>query len=95
MTTWHTTTPPQDGTQIVAVGRVLWEDDFSAGSQPFAHALFWNADAKLWCYWHGDQMALTTALNDQVKIDWWLPLPQGDLSLLTSAPTEILMEGKR
>ena len=95
MNMWNTTNPPLDGSPIVAVGRVLWEDDFSAGVQPFAHALFWNAEAKLWCYWHGDQMSLQTALKDVVKIDWWLPLPGKDLSQLTLAAAELQMEAAR
>lgn len=74
-TEWNTCPPPQDGTRIVAIGRVLWEDDFSAGSDPFVAEIFWQKSPSDYEGWfHGD-LALSSNLDDKVKIDFWMPFP--------------------
>ncbi len=89
---WNIENPPLDGTPIVAIGRVIWEDEFSISSEPFALALFWlknESGFEGWHYWYGDQLSLATALDQIVKIDFWLPFPEQEkLSRLTPAATE-------
>lgn len=84
---WRTDEPPKDGTEIVAIGRVLWQDAssgaVSAGSMPFIAAIRWKSypdGFSGWC--HSDSRGeFSTAVAqdpaDQVKIDWWAPMPEG------------------
>lgn len=69
--------PPQDGTPIVAIGRVLSEDDFSACSDPFYGFVRWEKDDSGYEGWHfiSNGMVVASCLYDEVKIDWWNPLP--------------------
>ena len=39
---WRTDEAPKDGTEFVAIGRVLWQDEVSGGSMPFVAAIRWK-----------------------------------------------------
>jgi hypothetical protein len=69
--------PPQDGTPIVVIGRVLSEDDFGCCSDPFHGFVRWEKDSSGYEGWHfiGSGMVVASCLDDEVKIDWWNPLP--------------------
>lgn len=75
---WNTTPPPQDGTHIVAVGRVICSDDISTWVEPFVAELIWETDRSGYEGWHHtrDQMSVARTLDDVVKIDWWVPVPK-------------------
>lgn len=77
-TVWNTTPPPQDGTVIVAIGRVIYSDEFSTSVDPFVAALVWEMDNSRYEGWHTqkDRMSVARTLDDEVKIDWWLPFPK-------------------
>lgn len=78
---WRTDEAPKDGTEFVAIGRVLWQDEVSGGSMPFVAAIRWKSfpdGFSGWC--HSDSRAeFSTAVAqdfaDEVKIDWWAPMP--------------------
>ena len=77
---WHTEDPPKDGTPIVAVGRVIWSDEFSTTSEPFCAAISWQStDSGFtgWCHHLGEyHLAVARSLDDEVKVDAWMPWPK-------------------
>lgn len=77
---WRTDAPPQDGTPIVAIGKVMYSDEFSTVAAPFVAALTWGSapfqDIKTgWHYWQNG-MSLPSTLEDEVIIHYWLPMPE-------------------
>lgn len=68
---------PQDGTPIVAIGRVLGEDDFSCYSDPFYGFVRWEKDGSGYEGWHfiSNGMVVSSDIEAEVKIDFWNPLP--------------------
>jgi hypothetical protein len=74
---WNTTEPPKDGSTIVAVGRVIFSDEFSTTCESFVASVRWIKDQSNYEGWHFAKDGITVAqtLEDEVKIDWWLPYP--------------------
>ena len=75
---WQTNNPPQDGTIIVAVARVIWSDEFSTSVDQFVAAILWEKDSSGYEGWHYTHTGLTVAreLGDEVVIDWWAKFPK-------------------
>lgn len=76
---WRTDEPPKDGTPIVAIGKVMFGDEFSTRAEPFVAAITWGSNRFQdintgWHFWH-DGMSLPQCLEDEVIIHWWLPMP--------------------
>ena len=74
---WKTTSPPKDGTRIVAVGSVIWSDEFSTTVEPFATNVYWTKTEcgyEGWRFSPSDQ-AVARTFYDEVKIDSWLEYP--------------------
>lgn len=80
--------PPQDGTPIVAIGRVIGQrasaetefddDPLTVTSVELFHGFVrWEKDDSGYEGWHfiGSGMVVAMCLDDKVKIDWWNPLP--------------------
>lgn len=69
--------PPQDGTPIAAVGRVIVRDGAGTYVDNFVSGLRWEKDDSGFEGWHFIGSGLTVArnLDEEVKIDWWNPLP--------------------
>ena len=68
-----------DGTPIVAIGKVIYEDDGCTVAQPFVAAITWGSsrfsDIKEgWHFWQ-DGMSVPSTLDDEVIIHHWLPYP--------------------
>ena len=92
MNPWRNDAVPLDGTEIVAIGRVLWHAEESAGSIPFVDAIRWAApttDFDGWVY-SASNLAVGQAITDEVKIDWWLPMPDAK-----DTPTRLELEWTR
>lgn len=71
--------PPKDGTPIVAVGRIIYTDEWSTTVEPFCAAIHWVGKPSGfagWCQWIGEfHLAVAESLQDKVVIDHWLPFP--------------------
>ena len=77
---WRTDAPPQDGTPIVAIGKVMYSAEFSTVAQPFVAAITWGStrfqDIKTgWHFWQ-DGMSVASTPDDEVIIHNWLPMPE-------------------
>jgi hypothetical protein len=76
---WKTENPPKDGTPIIAIGRVIWEDEFSTSIDPFMDRIFWQTSPSGltgWFYWR-DKLSVASALGRQeVAIDYWTHCPE-------------------
>lgn len=74
---WLTSPPPKDGTTIIAIGRLKYEDEFSVTFEPFVLAVRWERDQSNYEGWHyrRDGMTVASTLDDEVIIDYWLPYP--------------------
>ncbi len=70
---WKTSDPPKDGTIFVAIGRVVWSDEFGGESWPFVAMVHFNGEQ--WLDEIG--MALTESPLDTVHIDYWIQIPPG------------------
>lgn len=79
---WWTANPPQDGSLIIAIGRVIWTDEMTTGVDRFIEEVQWlTVDG--YSGWHhsgGDafepSLAVATSLTDDVRIDYWMPSPR-------------------
>ena len=74
---WKTSEPPKDGTPIVAVGRIIYSDEFSTTVEPFTATIYWNktkSDYEGWMFWCGG-LSVQRELDDEVKIDFWIERP--------------------
>lgn len=76
--TWQTGEPPKDGTEIIAVGKVMWQDEFSTTADPFVAAIRWYKDQSEYEGWHYTDTGLTVArtLDDKVIVHWWSLFPK-------------------
>lgn len=77
---WRTDEPPQDGTPIVAIGKVMYDDEGCTVAQPFVAAITWGStrfqDIKTgWHFWQ-DGMSVPSTTEDKVIIHQWLPMPE-------------------
>lgn len=74
---WLDGNPPKDGTPIVAIGRIIWRDEYSTSVDSFVAAIRWLKDQSGYECWHFDRDGMTVArtLDDEVMVDWWLPMP--------------------
>jgi hypothetical protein len=67
-------TAPKDGSYIVAVGRVIYSDDFTTCVDSFVAKITWRAEPNEG--WHYDNnMSVANMLGDEVRVDYWLPMP--------------------
>jgi hypothetical protein len=77
---WNTETPPLDGAPIVAIGRVIFEDEFSTTVEPFLAAIRWlpppTGRIEGWHHVTGAEMSLRPTMTDEIKIDYWIQYPQ-------------------
>lgn len=77
----NTTPPPKDGTPIIAVGRIIYEDEISTIVDPFCAVIFWKDGNSCsypgWYYFWGYGMAIASSFEDTVKVDYWDLLPGG------------------
>lgn len=82
---WLGGNAPKDGTPIVAIGRVIWHDEYSTSVDSFVAVIRWLKDQSGYEGWHFDRDGMTVArtLDDEVMVDWWLPLPPNDSSSST------------
>ena len=79
MTGWKTTEPPKDGTRIIAIGRILWHDDFSDGSNPYLGEVFWSESESFtgWMYQSESwPLSVTCSPDEKFIIDWWIESPE-------------------
>ena len=74
---WLDGNPPKDGTPIAAIGRVIWSDEYSTSVDSFVALIRWEKDQSGYEGWHFDKDGMTVirTLDDEVMVDWWLPLP--------------------
>ena len=77
MSAWNISNPPQDGTTIVAIGRVIITEDICTSVDPFIGAIYWEKDSSGFEGWHYRSTGLTVAraLDDEVLIDFWHLFP--------------------
>jgi hypothetical protein len=77
MNSWKEISPPQDGTPIVAIGRTIFEDEFSTNVIPWTAAIFWVKDSSGYEGWHylENQLTVVRCLGDELRIDFWLEHP--------------------
>jgi hypothetical protein len=76
MSAWNNSTAPQDGRVIVAIGRVIFTDDYSTAVEPFLAKIRWTkreGENEGWHYESGLSVART--LDDIVKVDFWVQPP--------------------
>ena len=75
---WHKGEPPHDGQAYIAFGRILWEDDISAGVDPFTGVIRWTENPGQLAGWHDRASGLSVqrSLEDRVVVDYWLTLPE-------------------
>lgn len=80
MNSFRTDEAPKDGTEIVAIGRVISTDEFSTLSDPFTAGIFWLNHESGFEGWHfiSDRMSVARTPDDKVMIDWWLPFPKAE-----------------
>ena len=75
--TWQTTEPPKDGSEIVAIGRVISTDETETWVEPFLQYVRWSNKPGESEGWHlRNGLALQRTLSDQVKIDFWNLTPE-------------------
>lgn len=76
---WRTDEPPKDGTPIVAIGKVMYDDGLGTYAEPFTAAITWGSnqfnDIKEGWHYLKDGMSLPSTLEDEVIIHYWLPYP--------------------
>lgn len=78
-TPWRTDEPPKDGKPIVAIGKLIYSDEFSTTDDPFCAVITWGSnrfeDIKRGWHFARDGMSLPQTPDDEVIIFWWLPYP--------------------
>lgn len=73
---WNTENPPKDGTTIVAIGKVMWSDEFSTCADPFTAEIHWCKDQSGYEGWHfSDGMTVASGLDDKVIVHFWILPP--------------------
>jgi hypothetical protein len=73
---WQKTEPPKDGTEIVAVGAVIYTEECFTASEPFTLRVHWKKDESGFEGWHtADGMTVARTLEDEVVIHNWIKLP--------------------
>lgn len=74
---WNTADAPKDGSEIIAVGRVICSDEFSTYVNPFVAAIHWEAASGCYEGWHlSNGLAVARTMDDEVMVDWWAPYPR-------------------
>ena len=72
-------TAPKDGTEIVAVGRVIWSDECTTTVDSFVEAIHWLNDPTGHEGWHDrNGISLDRMMDDDVRVDYWMPMPSKD-----------------
>lgn len=56
---WLDGNPPKDGTPIVAIGRVIWRDEYSTLVDSFVAHIRWEKDQSGYEGWHFDRDGMT------------------------------------
>lgn len=73
---WKKTLPPMDGTWIIAIGAIIWKDEFSTTCEPFLALVHWTDRQGESSGWHlRSGLSLRETLDDVVRIDFWLEEP--------------------
>lgn len=78
-TGWKTSEPPQDGKPIVAIGRVIYNEEACTCVDPFVSVICWGKTESGyvgWTHFRGG-LAITRTLEDEVRIDYWIEYPWG------------------
>lgn len=75
---WNDAPAPKDGSEIVAVGRILWEDEACLIATRFVGAVMWKRNDSGYVGWHYADTGMTVArmLGDNVRVDFWMWMPQ-------------------
>jgi hypothetical protein len=75
---WQTIEPPKDGTVIVAIGRLIWTDEWSTYVDRFLAEIRWEKDSSRYEGWHYSHSGMTVArqLDDEVMVDCWAHTPK-------------------
>jgi hypothetical protein len=74
-------TAPKDGTEIVAIGRVIYNDECTTTAERFVAAVRWVDEPWRSVGWHiKNGLAIAQTLDDEVIVDYWLPMPSNGKS---------------
>ena len=75
--TWHKDNPPKDGTSIVAIGRLIYEEEGCMTTvEPFCAVIHWSAAVGQYIGWHyRDGLAVPRTPDDEVMLDAWIEYP--------------------
>lgn len=89
---WLDASPPKDGKPIVAIGRVIWRDEYSTSVDSFVALVRWEKDQSGYEGWHFDHDGMTVArtLDDEVMVDYWLPPPETASTVVPQNPNKLL-----
>ena len=69
-------TAPKDGTEIVAIGRVIYDDDCTTTAERFVAAVRWMEVPWRSVGWHiTNALTVAQTLDDEVIVDYWQPMP--------------------
>ena len=58
----------------MAIGRVIWSDEYSTSVDSFVAKIWWISDKAGWYYVSGG-LSVARTVDDEVMVDWWLPYP--------------------
>ena len=74
---WKCNEPPK-GENVIAIGRVIITEDICTSVEPFLAEIFWQKDESGYEGWHYTRTGMTVAraLDDEIKIDWWIEPPK-------------------
>lgn len=75
---WQRQNPPKDGRTIVAIGRVIFQEDACTSVECFCSRIAWTKLEGCLEGWHhvGGGLCVARTLEDEVIIDYWIDLPQ-------------------
>ena len=76
---WKTTEPPKDGTHIIAVGRIIVEDDLGCSVQPYLGEIFWKESPSFTGYMYQSEswpLSVTCSPDETLVVDWWIESPK-------------------
>lgn len=72
---WNIGEPPKDGKTYVAIGQVVWSNEYGGGSTPFLAQVHYSFREK-WEGWLDERdVAISDGIDDTIRIFHWMPLP--------------------
>lgn len=80
---WQRTEPPKDR-EIIIVGKIRREDDFTVEYFPVACAAHWSEQAKEWL--NHDELTIRRSLDETLIVDAWTDLPRSQMLEVTVPP---------